>query len=206
MAIISVEKAILAVKRGEPIIIFDSQGRENEGDVMIAAQAATPEKLNFCIQEAKGLMCVPLSRKRCEEMEIPLMVSKNTDHFHTPFTVSVDARKGTTTGMSVADRMETLRVLLADSSTPSDLNRPGHLFPLMAHPDGVLGREGHTEAAVDLCRLAGLKEIAVIAEVMSPDGSMARLSELLSFAHKHGLVTVSVDDLVRHRKQAGQQA
>jgi len=199
-----IEQAIKELQRGDFIVIVDDENRENEGDLVIAAEKVTPSRLNYILQWAKGLMCVPISRDRLDELDIPLMVPDNSDKFGTPFTVSVDAKKNTTTGMSVNDRLETIKVLLDKNSKPEDLARPGHMFPLRAASNGVLDREGHTEAAVDLCKLAGLFPIAVIAEVMNDDGSMAKLPDLEKFAEKHKLSIYTIKDLIKYRKTFNQ--
>lgn len=196
-----IEYAIKELQRGDFIVVVDDENRENEGDLVVAAEKVTPSKLNYVIQWAKGLMCVPISGDRLDELKIPLMVPSNTDKFNTPFTISVDAKKNTSTGMSVNDRLETIKTLLDKSSKPTDLARPGHMFPLRAAPNGVFDREGHTEAAVDLCNLAGLFPMAVIAEVMNDDGSMAKLPDLEEFAKKHKLSIYTIKDLIRYRKK-----
>ncbi len=195
-----IEDAIKELQRGDFIVIVDDENRENEGDLVVAAENVTPSKLNYILQWAKGLMCVPISGERLDELEIPLMVPDNSDKFNTPFTVSVDAKKNTTTGMSVNDRLETIKALLDRDSKPEDLARPGHMFPLRAAENGVLDREGHTEAAVDLCRLGGLYPAAVIAEVMNEDGTMAKLPDLEKFVLKHKLSIYTIKDLIKYRK------
>lgn len=191
--------AIKQLQRGDFIVIVDDENRENEGDIMLAAEKATPSKINYILQWAKGLMCLPMDGKRLDELKIPMMVPSATDKFHTPFTVSVDAKKNTTTGMSVHDRLETIKVFLDPHSKPEDLARPGHMFPLRARPNGVLDRQGHTEAAVDLCNLAGLFPMAIIAEVMNDDGTMAKLPDLEQFAKKHKLSIYTIKDLIEYR-------
>jgi 3,4-dihydroxy 2-butanone 4-phosphate synthase/GTP cyclohydrolase II len=195
-----IEYAIKQLQRGDFIILVDDENRENEGDLVIAAEKATPSKLNYFIKYAGGLMCVPMSGSRLDKLEIPMMVKDSTDRLNTPFTVSVDAKDNTSTGMSVNDRLETLKVLLDDSSKSGDLSRPGHMFPLRSSDNGVFDREGHTEASVDLCRLAGLKEIAVIAEIMNEDGSMAKLPNLEKFAKERKLEIYTIKDLIEYRK------
>jgi 3,4-dihydroxy 2-butanone 4-phosphate synthase/GTP cyclohydrolase II len=196
-----IEDAIKQLQRGDFIIIVDDENRENEGDLVLAAELATPSRLNYMIQWAKGLMCLPTDGKRLDELNIPMMVPNNSDRFNTPFTISVDAKKKTTTGMSVYDRLETIKVILDPNSKPSDLARPGHLFPLRASENGVLARAGHTEAAVDLCKLAGLFPMAVIAEVMNDDGTMAKLEDLEKFSEKHKLSIYTIKDLINYRKK-----
>jgi len=196
----NIDNAIKQLQRGDFIIIVDDENRENEGDLVMAAEKVTPSKLNYMIKWARGIMCVPIEGKRLDELKIPLMELNNTDKFNTPFTISVDAKRKTTTGVSVFDRAETIKVLLDASSRPEDLARPGHLFPLKAAENGVLQRAGHTEAAVDLCKLAGLYPAAVIAEIMKEDGSMAKLEDLEEFSQKHKLTIYTIKDLIRYRK------
>ena len=191
--------AIKQLQRGDFIIIVDDENRENEGDLVLAAEKATPSKLNYILKWAGGLMCIPIDGKRLDELNIPMMVVNNTDKLNTPFTVSVDGKKNTTTGMSVQDRLETIKVLLNPDSKPEDLARPGHMFPLRSAENGVLERQGHTESAVDLCKLAGLQPIAVIAEIMNEDGSMAKLPELEEFAEKHKLSIYTIKDLIKYK-------
>jgi 3,4-dihydroxy-2-butanone 4-phosphate synthase len=195
-----IEDAIKQLQRGDFIIIVDDENRENEGDLVLAGELATPSKLNYMIQWAKGLMCLPTDGKRLDELQIPIMVPNNSDKYNTPFTISVDAKKNTTTGMSVHDRLETIKVMLNPESKPEDLAKPGHLFPLRAAENGVLDRQGHTEAAVDLCKLAELFPIAVIAEVMNDDGTMAKLPDLEKFAEKHKLMIYTIKDLIKYKK------
>ncbi|MBU0627999.1 MAG: 3,4-dihydroxy-2-butanone-4-phosphate synthase [Nanoarchaeota archaeon] len=197
----SIEQAIKDLQRGKFIIVVDDEDRENEGDIVLAAEKATPSKLNYMIQWAGGLMCMPVVGHRLDELKIPLMVPDSTDKFVTPFTISVDAKKNTTTGMSVNDRMETIKVLLDPKSKPEDLARPGHMFPLRAAENGVFDRAGHTESSVDLCKLAGLYPAAIIAEVMNDDGSMAKLPDLEKFAEKHELNIITIKSLIEYRKK-----
>jgi 3,4-dihydroxy 2-butanone 4-phosphate synthase/GTP cyclohydrolase II len=199
MVFCSIEEAIEEVRSGRPLVLVDSPDRENEGDVIIAAEKATLESVAFCLREARGLFCMPVTRQRADEMQLPLQWPHGSDRHGTKFTVSADAREGTSTGMSAADRLATIRAILNPNSTPSDLMRPGHLFPLIAEDWGVLARRGHTEASIDLCRLAGLEPAAIICEIMNPDGSMARLPSLFEFAKKHSLKIASIEDLVRYR-------
>lgn len=200
-----IEDAIKKLQRGDFIIIVDDENRENEGDLVLAAEKATPSKLNYIIKWAKGIMCIPIDGKRLDELKIPMMVNNPDDKFHTPFTISVDAKKNTTTGVSVYDRLETIKVLINPATKPEDLARPGHMFPLRAAENGVLKRAGHTEAAVDLCRLAGLYPVAVIAEIMKDDGSMAKLEELEEFAKKHRLEIYTIKDLINYRRRINVQ-
>lgn len=195
-----IEEAIKQLQRGDFIVIVDDENRENEGDLVLAAEKATPSKLNYIINWAKGIMCVPIDGHRLDELKIPLMVPDNTDKFDTPFTISVDAKRNTTTGVSVNDRLETIKALISSDTKPEDLLRPGHVFPLRAADNGVLERQGHTEAAVELCKLASLYPAAVIAEIMKDDGSMAKLEELEKFAEKHKLSIYTIKELVKYRK------
>lgn len=195
-----IEYAIKELQRGDFIVIVDDENRENEGDLVVAADKVTPSKLNYMIKWAGGFMCIPMVAHRLNELKIPLMVPENTDKFNTPFTVSVDAKKNTSTGVSVQDRLETIKVMLDPNSKPEDLARPGHLFPLKAAENGVFDRQGHTEASVDLCKLAGLYPAAVIAEVMNEDGTMAKLPDLEKFAEKHKLSIYTIKDLIKYKK------
>ena len=196
-----IEDAIKDVQRGQFIIVVDDENRENEGDLVVAAEKATPSKLNYIIRNARGIMCVAITAQRLHELDIPLMVEKNTDYFGTPFAVSVDAKNGITTGVSVFDRIETIKKLIDPKAKAADFVKPGHVFPLRAKEGGVLERQGHTEAAVDLCRLAGLYPCAVIAEIMNDDGSMAKLEQLEEFADKHDLRIITIKDLIKHIKE-----
>jgi len=199
MAISKIEDAIAAIARGEIIVVVDDLDRENEGDLVIAAEAVTPQAIAFMMNHARGLICVPMEGERLDELDIPLMVPRNTEVLKTAFTVSVDYIPETTTGISAADRAATVRALVRDGSRPEEFARPGHIFPLRAHPNGVLSRPGHTEAAVDLARLAGLSPAGVICEVANDDGTMARLPELEAFAERHGLHLVTIEDLIAYR-------
>ena len=198
----TVEDAIAAVGRGEIVVVVDDEDRENEGDLIMAADAVTPEKIAFFIAHTSGLICVPLTPERVEHLDLPLMVSNNTEMQRTAFTVSVDARHGTTTGISASDRSVTIQALADPRTRPTDLNRPGHIFPLRYRPGGVLKRAGHTEAAVDLARAAGMSPAGVLCEVVSEDKStMARLPELEKFAATHQLHLISIADLIRYRRR-----
>jgi 3,4-dihydroxy 2-butanone 4-phosphate synthase/GTP cyclohydrolase II len=191
-----IEAAIQAIARGEPVVVVDDVDRENEGDLILAAEKVTPESIAFMVRYTSGLICVPLVGERLDQLDIPLMVPINTESQRTAFTVSVDARWGISTGISAADRATTIRVLVDADSRPSDLVRPGHIFPLRYRPGGVLARAGHTEAAVDLAQLAGLQPAGVLAEVVNDDGSMARRPELKRFAAAHDLVLITIADLI----------
>ncbi len=195
-----IEEAIGELQRGRLIVLVDDEKRENEGDLVIAAEKCSPEAINFMAKFGRGLICVPLTEGRARELGLPLM-SREGDAFGTAFTVSVDARHNTTTGISAFDRCETVKILADAKSTKSDLRQPGHVFPLIAKEGGVLRRAGHTEASLDLCRLAGLAPCAVICEIMKEDGGMARLPDLAEFCKQHGLKLVSIADLIRYRLQ-----
>ncbi len=196
---ISVERALEAVRAGRMIIIIDDEDRENEGDLMVAAEKATPEVVNFMTKHGRGLICLPLTRERLEELQLPLMVADNTARFQTAFTVSIDAKQGVTTGISAYDRAATIRAAIDAKTKPEDLARPGHIFPLQAREGGVLARAGQTEAAVDLARMAGLQPAGVICEIMNEDGSMARMPELERFSNAHDIPVLTVADLIRYR-------
>ena len=199
MAISKIEDAIAAIARGEIIVVVDDRDRENEGDLVIAAEAVTPQAIAFMMNHARGLICVPMEGERLDELDIPLMVPRNTEVLKTAFTVSVDYIPGTTTGISAADRAATVQALVRDGVRPEEFARPGHIFPLRAHPNGVLSRPGHTEAAVDLARIAGLSPAGVICEVANDDGTMARLPELEIFAERHHLHLITIEDLIAYR-------
>ena len=195
-----IEEAVEAIRRGEIIIVVDDEDRENEGDFIAAAELATPEVVNFMAKYGRGLICAPIPESRCEELDLPLMVGKNTSLHETPFTISVDLLgKGCTTGISVHDRAKTIQALVDPKTRAEDLGRPGHIFPLKAKERGVLRRAGHTEAAVDLARMAGLKDGGVLVEIMNEDGTMARLPELFRIAAEHNLKIISIEDLIAYR-------
>lgn len=198
----TIEEAIEAIRQGQIIIVVDDEGRENEGDFLAAAEKVTPEMINFMATHGRGLICAPLTESRCKELGLHAMVNNNTDPMETAFTVSVDLRgHGVTTGISAADRAQTVLSLVDPNTKPYDLARPGHIFPLIAKQGGVLRRTGHTEAAIDFARLAGFKPAGVIVEIMNEDGSMARLPELVKVAKKFDLKLVSIEDLVAYRMQ-----
>jgi 3,4-dihydroxy 2-butanone 4-phosphate synthase/GTP cyclohydrolase II len=197
----SVEEAIEEFRNGRLVIIIDDEDRENEGDLCIPAQFATPEAINFMARYARGLVCVPLTVERFSELHIPMMASNNDSHFGTPFGVSVEARTGVTTGISAADRARTIQVLIDPKARPGDLVMPGHIFPLRARDGGVLVRAGQTEATVDLCKLAGLNPAGVVCEIMNQDGTMSRLPQLRRFAKRHNLKIISVTQLIQHRME-----
>lgn len=197
----TVEEAIAAIRAGEMVIVVDDEDRENEGDLVMAAEKVTPEAVNFMLRHGRGLICVPMPGERLDALNLPVMVPHGGDHMGTAFTVSVDAREGVTTGISAQDRAHTIRLLADPRTRPEDLVRPGHVFPLRAKPGGVLRRPGHTEAAVDLARLAGLTPVGVICEILNEDGTMARLPQLVNFARRHGLKIITIADLIRYRMQ-----
>ncbi len=203
----TIEDALQALRAGKPVVVVDDENRENEGDLIIAAQFATPDAINFMAREARGLICVALPGTTLDRLGIPMMVpeKRNNSPFASPFTVSVEARDGVTTGISAQDRARTIQVLINPSSTPADIVMPGHVFPLRAHPQGVLARRGHTEAGIDLTRLAGLQPAAVLCEIMAEDGSMARLPRLVRFARSHELPIISIEALANacRRQQQG---
>ncbi|CAH0996039.1 Riboflavin biosynthesis protein RibBA [Emticicia aquatica] len=195
-----IEEAIEAIRNGEIIIVVDDEDRENEGDFICAAEKTTPEMVNFMVKEGRGLMCTPLTWKRCEELELDMMVGKNTAQHETAFTVSVDLLgNGCTTGISASDRAKTIQALVNPTTKPEDLGRPGHIFPLRAAEGGVLRRSGHTEAAIDLAKLAGLSPAGVLIEILNEDGTMARLPQLFEIAKKFDLKLVSIKDLIEYR-------
>lgn len=195
----SVEEAIEEIKNGKVIIVVDDEDRENEGDFICAAEYVTPDIVNFMVTHGRGMLCVALSKKRLDELNLPLMVDTNSALHGTQFTITVDAIEGTTTGISAADRALTIKKLVDENSKPEDFARPGHIFPLRAFDEGVLRRAGHTEAAVDLCRLANLKPAGVLCEILREDGEMARVNELIEIARKFNLKILTVQDLIQYR-------
>jgi 3,4-dihydroxy 2-butanone 4-phosphate synthase/GTP cyclohydrolase II len=200
MPFTNIENAIAAIERGEFVIVVDDADRENEGDLIMAAEKVTPEAMAFMIRHTSGVICLPLEGDRCDALQLPLMVANNTEAQRTAFTVSVDARTGTTTGISAADRAATVQALIDPGTRPDDLARPGHIFPLRYREGGVLKRAGHTEASVDLARLAGAYPSGVLSEITNDDGTMARMPELERFAAEHGLQLISIADLIRYRR------
>jgi len=201
MPIARIEAALEDLRLGKMIILVDDEDRENEGDLVVAAEFATAEAVNFMAREGRGLICLSLTEERADHLQLPLMVRENSSSFGTAFTVSIEARSGVTTGISAADRSRTIGVAIADGTTARDLARPGHVFPLRARKGGVLVRAGQTEGSVDLARLAGLKPAGVICEIMNDDGSMARMPQLKKFSLRHGLKIVTIADLVAYRLQ-----
>lgn len=194
------EEAIEDIKNGKMVIVVDDFARENEGDLIMASELVRPEDINFITREARGVLCVSITSQRAKELALDFMVRENTAAYNTPFTVSVDAKKGTSTGISAYDRAHTIRTIIDSSTRPEDLARPGHIFPLIAKDEGVLRRAGHTEASIDLVRLAGLKPSGVLCEIMAEDGTMACGDSLLRFAHKHHFKIISIADLIEFRQ------
>ncbi|MFN8232797.1 MAG: bifunctional 3,4-dihydroxy-2-butanone-4-phosphate synthase/GTP cyclohydrolase II [Actinomycetota bacterium] len=197
----TIPEALEDVRAGRMVIVVDDADRENEGDLIMAAEKVTPEAIAFIVRHTSGVICVPVTGERLDELQIPLMVTSNTDHQRTAFTVSVDARKDVSTGISAADRATTIRTMIDPRTGPEDLSRPGHIFPLRYREGGVLKRAGHTEASVDLARLAGLYPAGVLCETVNEDGTMARLPDLVRFADRHGLRIISIADLIAYRRE-----
>ena len=197
----TIPEAVEEIRRGRMVIVVDDADRENEGDLIMAAEKVTPEAIAFIVRHSSGVICMPVVGERLDELQIPLMVAANTDHQRTAFTVSVDARRGVTTGISAADRAATIRAIIDPSTGPEDLSRPGHIFPLRYRDGGVLKRAGHTEASVDLARLAGLYPAGVLCETVNEDGTMARLPHLEGFAVEHDLKIISIADLIAYRRE-----
>ncbi|MEG0966364.1 MAG: 3,4-dihydroxy-2-butanone-4-phosphate synthase, partial [Pseudomonas sp.] len=194
MALNSIEELVEDIRQGKMVILMDDEDRENEGDLIMAAECCKAEHINFMAKHARGLICMPMSRERCETLKLPLMAPRNGSGFGTKFTVSIEAAEGVTTGISAADRARTVQAAAARDAKAEDIVSPGHIFPLMAQPGGVLTRAGHTEAGVDLAMLAGLEPAGVLVEILNPDGSMARRPELEVFAREHGLKMGSIAD------------
>jgi 3,4-dihydroxy 2-butanone 4-phosphate synthase/GTP cyclohydrolase II len=197
----TIEEAIEDIRQGKMVVVCDDENRENEGDLTMAAQFATPEAINFMAKEGRGLICLALTPDRCDALGLDLMAAKNESPFETAFTVSIEARDGVTTGISAADRARTIQVAIDPGSAPRDLVQPGHIFPLKAKPGGVLERTGQTEAAVDLARLAGLVPAGVVCEIMNEDGTMARVPDLVPYCERHGLRMITVADLIEYRRR-----
>jgi 3,4-dihydroxy-2-butanone 4-phosphate synthase len=196
----TIDEAVADIAAGRMVIVVDDEDRENEGDLIFAADAATAQMLAFMVRYTSGVVCVAMEAARLAKLEMPQMVPQNTEYLSTGFTITCDLREGTTTGISAADRAATIRARVDPARVAADFNRPGHVFPLRAHPEGVLGRAGHTEAAVDLARAAGRSPAGVLCEIVAEDGSMARLPDLVRFAAEHGLSVVSIADLIRWRR------
>jgi 3,4-dihydroxy 2-butanone 4-phosphate synthase/GTP cyclohydrolase II len=201
MSFAAIEEIIAAVGRGEMVIMVDDADRENEGDLILAADKATPQQIGFMLRHTSGIICLPVIGERLDELDLPMMVARNTDIRRTAFTVSIDVRDGTTTGISASDRWKTIRAVLDPETKPHDLARPGHMYPLRYEPGGVLKRAGHTEAAVDLARIAGHYPAGVLAEIMNDDGSVARVPELVDFAAEHDLLIGTIADLIAYRRR-----
>ena len=197
------EAAIAAIKAGQGVLIVDDEDRENEGDLIYAAETITPQQMALLIRECSGIVCLCLTDEKADELELEPMVKNNTNKNGTAFTVTIEAARGVTTGVSAADRVTTIRTAVAADAKPSDLNRPGHIFPLRARKGGVLERRGHTEVTCDLCRMAGLTPAGVLCELTNEDGTMARLPEVAAFARKHGMPLASVEDIAQYRMETG---
>ena len=195
------ERAIEAIRQGRGVMVLDDENRENEGDMVFAAETITVEQMALTIRHGSGIVCLCLTDERRQQLELPMMVENNSSQFKTGFTVTIEAAHGVTTGVSAADRVTTIRAAVADGAVPADLNRPGHVFPLRAQNGGVLTRRGHTEASVDLATLAGLKPYGVLCELTNDDGSMARAPEVIVFAKAHDMPVGTIDDLVQYREQ-----
>jgi 3,4-dihydroxy 2-butanone 4-phosphate synthase len=201
-----VENALHALQKGQGILVTDDEDRENEGDMFFAAEFLTEAQMAMLVREGSGIVCLCLPEEKVHALGLPMMVERNTSAFQTPFTVSIEAASGVTTGVSAADRVTTVKASITDHACPGDLRRPGHVFPLKARRGGVLERAGHTEANVDLMRLAGLKPYGVLCELMNPDGTMARMPRIVAFAKEHDMPVVSVDDIIRYRRSSAGQA
>ncbi|EEZ39593.1 3,4-dihydroxy-2-butanone-4-phosphate synthase [Photobacterium damselae subsp. damselae] len=194
-----VEIALNAIRQGKGVLVVDDEDRENEGDIIFSAETLTSQQMAIMIRECSGIVCLCLTEERTKQLELPMMVENNTSANQTGFTVTIEAAEGVTTGVSAADRVTTVKAAIADNAQPSDLNRPGHVFPLKANSNGVLGRRGHTEATIDLMRLAGLKPYGVLCELTNPDGTMARLPEVINFGEKFDMPVLTIEDLVAYR-------
>ncbi|MCK9151382.1 3,4-dihydroxy-2-butanone-4-phosphate synthase [Methanobacterium alcaliphilum] len=194
------ENALNALKNGHGVIVTDDEDRENEGDIIFAAETLTESQMALLIRECSGIVCLCLPDEKVDDLGLPMMVEHNSSPYQTAFTISIEAAAGVTTGVSAADRLTTIKAAIADNAQSKDLNHPGHVFPLRAKPGGVLERRGHTESVVDMARLAGLKPYGVLCELTNPDGTMARLPEIVSFALKHNMCVVTVEDLVNYRE------
>ncbi|NUF48601.1 3,4-dihydroxy-2-butanone-4-phosphate synthase [Gilliamella sp. ESL0250] len=195
-----VKKAIASIQAGQGVLVLDDEDRENEGDIIWAAESITSQQMALTIRYGSGIVCLCLPQKRCEELHLPMMVENNTSKNNTAFTISIEAANGVTTGVSAADRVTTIKAAVNDNAKPSDLNHPGHVFPLVAKEGGVLVRRGHTEASIDLVTLAGLKPAAVLCELTNDDGTMARAPEVVMFAKQYHMPVVTIEDIVEYRK------
>ncbi|WP_114192284.1 3,4-dihydroxy-2-butanone-4-phosphate synthase [Edaphovirga cremea] len=201
-----VERAIEALRNGRGVMVLDDENRENEGDMIFAAETMTVEQMALSIRHGSGIVCLCLTDERRKQLELPMMVEHNSSQFQTAFTVTIEAAKGVTTGVSASDRLTTIRTAIADDAKPSDLNRPGHVFPLRGQPGGVLTRRGHTEATIDLVTMAGFKPAGVLCELTNDDGSMAHAPEVIEFAKKHEMHVVTIEDLVAYRQSESRKA
>ncbi|ETS98388.1 3,4-dihydroxy-2-butanone-4-phosphate synthase [Providencia sp. PROV188] len=201
-----VENAIEALRQGKGILVLDDEDRENEGDLVFAAETMTTEQMAMTIRYSSGIVCLCITEERRKQLDIPMMVEKNTSQNQTGFTVTIEAAKGVTTGVSAADRITTIKTAIADNAVPADINRPGHVFPLRAREGGVLTRRGHTEATIDLAVLAGFKPAGVLCELTNDDGSMARAPDVVKFAREHNMTVVTIEDLVNYRLQLEKKA
>ncbi|OSM94209.1 MULTISPECIES: 3,4-dihydroxy-2-butanone-4-phosphate synthase [Lonsdalea] len=201
-----VERALEALRQGRGVMVLDDEDRENEGDMIFPAEHMTVQQMALAIRHGSGIVCLCLTEERRQKLELPMMVERNSSHYQTAFTVTIEAAEGVTTGVSAADRLTTVRAATADSARASDLNRPGHVFPLRAQPGGVLVRGGHTEATVDLMTLAGLKPFGVLCELTNDDGSMARAPEVIAFGQQHDMPVLTIEDLVAYRKAVALKA
>jgi 3,4-dihydroxy 2-butanone 4-phosphate synthase len=201
-----VERALEALRNGRGVMVLDDENRENEGDMIFAAETMTVEQMALTIRHGSGIVCLCLTEDRRQQLELPMMVTNNSSQFQTAFTVTIEAAQGVTTGVSASDRLTTIRAAIADNAKPSDLNRPGHVFPLRAQPGGVLSRRGHTEATIDLVAMAGFKPAGVLCELTNDDGSMAHAPEVILFAKQHGMTVLTIEDLVAYRQSHEQKA
>jgi len=201
-----IDSALAALRSGQGVLVVDDEDRENEGDLIFAAETMTVEQMALMIRACSGIVCLCLTDERVRQLQLPMMVETNSSQFQTAFTVTIEAAIGVTTGVSAQDRLTTITTAIAEGAVPADLHRPGHVFPLRARKGGVLERRGHTEATVDLMRLAGFKPYGVLCELTNDDGSMSRLPDVISFASKHQMPVISIDDLVAYRLQLQQQA
>ncbi|RLM04928.1 3,4-dihydroxy-2-butanone-4-phosphate synthase [Gibbsiella quercinecans] len=201
-----VERALDALRNGRGVMVLDDENRENEGDMIFAAETMTVEQMALTIRHGSGIVCLCITEERRQQLELPMMVANNSSHFQTAFTVTIEAAQGVTTGVSAADRLTTIRAAIADNAAPSDLNRPGHVFPLRAQPGGVLNRRGHTEATIELVSMAGFKPAGVLCELTNDDGSMAHAPEVIEFAKQHDMLVLTIEDLVAYRQLHEQKA
>ncbi|CBJ80945.1 3,4-dihydroxy-2-butanone-4-phosphate synthase [Xenorhabdus bovienii] len=201
-----VERAIAALRAGRGVMVLDDENRENEGDMIFAAETMTVEQMALTIRHGSGIVCLCLTEERRQQLQLPMMVENNSSQYQTAFTVTIEAAQGVTTGVSAADRITTIHAAIAEGAQPNDLSRPGHVFPLRAQPGGVLTRRGHTEATIDLVKLAGFKPAGVLCELTNDDGSMARAAEVIEFAKQHDMPVVTIEDLVDYRQQMAKAA